>query len=80
MAFFTLGGAMDRAGLGPATASAKTILVTAATGGIGIIGLQLAGAWGARTIATTRSAAKAALLSNIATHVVCVRTSAAWAA
>ena len=74
MAFFTLGGAMDRAGLGPATASGKTILVTAATGGIGILGLQLASAWGARTIATTRSAAKAALLSNIATHVICVRT------
>lgn len=74
MALFTLGGAMDRAGIGPKSAPGKTILVTAATGGVGTFGLQLARAWGARTIATTRSTAKASLISAIATHVVLART------
>lgn len=50
----------------------QTVLVTGATSAIGLVGVQLAKALGARTvIATTRSAAKADLLRDLgADHVV----------
>jgi NADPH2:quinone reductase len=69
----SIAGAMDMAGLGPGTSRGKTIAFTAAAGGIATVGLQLARAWGAETLATTRRQEKATRLSPLATHVAVVR-------
>jgi NADPH:quinone reductase-like Zn-dependent oxidoreductase len=70
MAILTAGGCLQQAGISPDTAKGKRILVTAASSGIGIMALKLARAWGATTIATTRSLAKTAQLKQLADHVV----------
>jgi NADPH:quinone reductase len=72
-AILSIAGAMDMAGLGPGTSRGKTIAFTAAAGGIATMGLQLARAWGAETLATTRRQEKATRLSPLATHVALVR-------
>jgi NADPH2:quinone reductase len=72
MGILTMAGAMEMAGLGPENCSGKTIVITAATGGVGTIGLQLTRAWGAASIATTRSQAKVERLSTLAAHVAVV--------
>jgi NADPH:quinone reductase-like Zn-dependent oxidoreductase len=48
------------------------VLVTGATGGLGVASIQLARLAGARVIALTRSAAKAAMLGEIGAHDVVV--------
>lgn len=70
MAVLTAGGCYQTAGLTPENAAGKTILVTAASSSIGVMGLKIARAWGAKTIATTRSEAKAAELKDMADHVI----------
>ncbi|MEZ5584017.1 MAG: zinc-binding alcohol dehydrogenase family protein, partial [Candidatus Competibacteraceae bacterium] len=72
MGILTIAGALEMAGLGPDTCHGKTVVITAATGGVGTIGLQLARAWGAETIATTRSREKAERLAALASHVAVV--------
>jgi NADPH2:quinone reductase len=72
-AILTIAGAMDMAGLGPETSKGKTIAFTAAAGGIATVGLQLARAWGALALATTRREEKLARLSPLADHVAVVR-------
>jgi len=72
-AILTIAGAMDMAGLGPETSKGKTIALTAAAGGIATMGLQLARAWGALALATTRRQEKVARLSPLAAHVATVR-------
>ena len=74
MAVLTMAGAMDMAGLGPHTSSGKTIVFTAAAGGMGTLALKLARAWDAETIATTRHQAKVEQLSAVASRVAVVRT------
>ena len=74
MAVLTMAGAMDMAGLGPHTSSGKTIVFTAAAGGMGTMALKLARAWDAETIATTRHQAKVEQLSAVASRVAVVRT------
>ena len=68
----TMAGAMEMAGLGPDNSRGKVIVITAATGGVATIGLQLARAWGADSIATTRCRAKVERLSALASHVAVV--------
>ena len=70
MGILTMGGCYEMAGLTPATAAGKTVLVTAATSSMGIVALKLARAWGAKTIATSRSADKGKALEAVADHVV----------
>lgn len=74
MGVLTVGGALDMAGLGPETSDGKSVVITAAAGGMGIIGLKLARAWGAEAIATTRDPAKAERLAALASHVAVVKT------
>ena len=70
MAVLTAAGSYHSAGLTPANAAGKTVLVTAASSSIGVMALKMARAWGAKTIATTRSADKGQELTGIADHVV----------
>jgi NADPH:quinone reductase-like Zn-dependent oxidoreductase len=70
MAVLTAGGCFNTANLTPENAAGKTVLVTAASSSIGVLALKMAKAWGAKTIATTRSSAKAAEIADIADHVV----------
>ena len=69
-AVFTMGGALEMAGFNAGNASGKTILFTAATGGMGVLGLRLARYWGARTIATTRNENKKKGLADVADAVI----------
>jgi NADPH:quinone reductase-like Zn-dependent oxidoreductase len=68
----TMAGALDMAGLGPETASGKTVVFTGAAGGTGTLAVQLARAWGADTVATTRRPDKVKRLSTLATRVLVV--------
>jgi NADPH2:quinone reductase len=70
MAVLTMGGAMEMAGFSAANATGKNVLITAGASGMGVIALKLAKHWGAKTIATTRNAAKALELGSIAEGVV----------
>lgn len=70
MGILTMGGCLEQAGINPDNAAGKKVLITAATSSMGIVALKLARAWGAETIATSRSAAKAKDLEGIADHVV----------
>jgi NADPH2:quinone reductase len=70
MAVLTAGGCFETAGLSPDNAAGKTVLVTAASSSIGVMALKIARAWGAKTIATTRSTEKAADLKGLADSVV----------
>jgi len=72
MGMLTAAGAFSAAGLSRHNAEGKTVLITAATSSVGIVALKIARAWGATTIATTRSARKAALLEAHADRVVVV--------
>jgi NADPH:quinone reductase-like Zn-dependent oxidoreductase len=74
MAVFTMAGAMQMARIGPGAARGKRIAFTAAAGGMGTLALKLARAWGAETMATTRSAEKVTTLSTMAARVAVVRT------
>jgi NADPH:quinone reductase-like Zn-dependent oxidoreductase len=69
-ALFTMGGALEMAGYHAGNAGGKTLLFTAAGGGVGVLGLRLARHWGARTIATTRDEKKADDLAAIADDVI----------
>ena len=82
MGILTMGGCYEMAGLTPDNArgandKGKKVLVTAATSSMGVVALKLARAWGAETIATSRSAGKAKALEGIADHVVVCTDSAA---
>jgi NADPH2:quinone reductase len=70
MAVLTMAGALELAGITPASAKLKTVLITAASSSMGVVALKLAKAWGAKTIATTRSAAKAEQLKQFCDHVI----------
>ena len=69
-AVFTMGGALEMAGFNAGNTSGKTLLFTAATGGMGVFGLRLARYWGARTIATTRNGDKKKGLADVADAVI----------
>jgi len=69
-AVFTMGGALEMAGFDAHHAAGKTILFTAAAGGVGVFGLRLARSWGARTIATTRKEQKERELADVADAVI----------
>ncbi len=70
MAALTMGGALDLGGINPQNAAGKRVLVTAASSSMGVVALKLLRAWGATSIATTRSADKARQLSELADHAV----------
>lgn len=72
MGVLTMGGCLERAGVTPDNATGKRILITAATSSMGVIALKLAKAWGAQTIATSRSVSKASELEalGVANHVI----------
>lgn len=70
MGILTMGGCLEQAGLNPVNAAGKRVLITAATSSMGVVALKLAKAWGAETLATTRSAAKGKLLEDLADHVI----------
>lgn len=74
MAFLTVAGSLNNAGLTAENASGKTLLVTAASSSVGVMALKIARLWGARTLATTRSAKKRDELAQLADEVlVCER-------
>jgi NADPH2:quinone reductase len=79
VAVLTMGGAMEMAGLNASTAAGKTVLITAAASGMGVIALKLAKLWGATTIATTRHAEKVRNLDPLADHVLICEDSAGLA-
>jgi len=80
VAVVTMGGAMEMGGLTATTAAGKSVLVTAAASGMGVMGLKLARLWGATTIATTRDVRKTTGLKKLADHVVVCGDSAGLAA
>ncbi|MEX1312127.1 MAG: zinc-binding dehydrogenase [Candidatus Sulfomarinibacteraceae bacterium] len=61
---------LDAGRLTPETADGKTVLVTAASSGVGVVALQAARALGATTIASTTSQGKADRLAELADRVV----------
>lgn len=61
---------LDAGGVTPDTAAGRTVLVTAASSGVGVVALQAARALGASTIASTTSRAKSEKLGELADHVV----------
>lgn len=75
MGALTMGGAFAAAGLSEDNASGKRVLVTAAASGMGVVGLKMARAWGAETIAVTRTPHKQAALRELADHaLVCTES------
>ncbi|MEQ8673004.1 MAG: zinc-binding dehydrogenase [Aggregatilineales bacterium] len=66
----TAWGGLHTAGMTAKNSMDKTVLITAASSGVGTIALQIATAWSARTIGTTRSEDKAEHLHSIADHVL----------
>ena len=70
MGVLTMAGALDLAGLNPENSSGRKVLVTAASSSMGVIALKLLRAWGAETIATTRSEEKRGALDSLSDHVV----------
>ena len=73
MGVLTMAGAMELAGITPRTAPGRRVLFTAAGSGMGVIALKLARAWGATTLATSRSEARVQKLAELADH-ACVAT------
>jgi NADPH:quinone reductase-like Zn-dependent oxidoreductase len=61
---------LDAGRVTPDNAEDKTVLITAASSGVGVVALQAARALGAKTIASTTSQAKAERLGDLADHVV----------
>ncbi|CAA0081390.1 2-haloacrylate reductase [Halioglobus japonicus] len=76
MGVLTMAGALELAGITPTTAKGKTVLITAASSSMGVIALKLAKTWGATTIASTRSASKAAQLATLSDHAIVASDSA----
>ena len=70
MAFLTAAGCLHTAGINPATAAGKTLLVTAASSSVGVMALKIARLWGAQTLATTRAAEKREALEQFADEVL----------
>lgn len=70
----TMVGAAHTVGLGPGRGGGRSVVVTAASSAMGIAGLQIAKAWGARAIAVTTSPAKADSLRPLADEVVVAPT------
>ncbi|MCB1688510.1 MAG: zinc-binding dehydrogenase [Halioglobus sp.] len=70
MGVLTMAGALELAGITPQSAKGKTVLITAASSSMGVIGLKLAKTWGATTIASSRSAAKAEQLAAFCDHTI----------
>jgi len=70
VAVLTMGGAMEMGGLTAMTSPGKTVLITAAASGMGVMALKLAKLWGATTIATTRHGSKVPELERMADHVL----------
>ena len=66
----TMVGAAHAVGLRPGQGGGRSVVVTAASSAMGIAGLQIARAWGARAIAVTTSPAKADALRPLADEVV----------
>jgi NADPH:quinone reductase-like Zn-dependent oxidoreductase len=66
----TMVGASHVVGLGPGQGAGKNVVVTAASSAMGVAGLQIARARGARAIAVTTSPAKAESLRGLADEVV----------
>ncbi|MEM1111489.1 MAG: zinc-binding dehydrogenase [Pseudomonadota bacterium] len=66
MAVLTMGGALELAGVSADNAAGKIVLLTAASSSMGVVALKLLRAWGATSIATTRDAAKASVLAELA--------------
>lgn len=66
----TMVGAAHTAGLEAGQGAGRNVVVTAASSAMGIAGLQIARAWGSRTIAVTTSARKADSLRALADEVV----------
>jgi NADPH2:quinone reductase len=60
---------LDAGRVTPATAAGRTVLITAASSGVGVVALQAARALGATTVASTTSRAKADRLGELADHV-----------
>jgi NADPH:quinone reductase-like Zn-dependent oxidoreductase len=79
VAVLTMGGAMEMAGLSAATAPGKTLLITAAASGMGVIALKLARLWGVTAVATTRDVRKVNELSLLADHVLVCKDSVSLA-
>jgi len=79
MAVLTMGGVMEMGGLSADSAAGKTVLITAAASGMGVMALKLARMWGASTIATTRNGEKVAALAMLADQVVVCQDSATLA-
>ncbi len=73
MGVFTMAGAMDMAGLGSGTCVGRGVVVTAAAGGMGCLGLKLVRALGGSALALTRSASKAEALTRLADRAAVVR-------
>ena len=63
-------GGLRAGGLSPAGGAGKTVLVTAASSGVGLCALQVARAWGARTLAFTTSLSKRDALAAYADRVL----------
>ncbi|MEE4271740.1 MAG: zinc-binding dehydrogenase [Thermoanaerobaculales bacterium] len=61
---------LDAGHVTPETGDGKTVLITAASSGVGVVALQAARALGATTVASTTSQAKAERLGELADHVV----------
>jgi len=72
IAALTALGGWQTAGIDEEAASGKTVAVTAASSGVGIVALQIARAWGARTVAVTTSPEKEAALAAEADSVLVV--------
>ncbi len=70
MALLTVAGSLHNAGMTAMNASGKTLLVTAASSSIGVMALKIGRLWGARTLATTRSAKKQEALEQLADEVM----------
>jgi NADPH:quinone reductase len=70
MGVLTMAGALELAGITPDSAKGKTVLITAASSSMGVIALKLARAWGATTIATSRSTAKAEQLATLSDRAI----------
>ena len=66
----TMVGASQVVGLGPGQGAGRTVVFTAASSAMGVAGLQIARARGARVIAVTTAASKVAALQPLADEVV----------
>lgn len=65
-------GGLGAGGLDGDSAGGKRVLITAASSGVGVLALQIARNWGARTLAATTSEEKVEALAELADDVVVV--------